>query len=59
MGKEARIEETDEYDLCLIRDLIKEFFTYFDLEISINEVIADKFVKIVPVSTRPYGRLYG
>jgi len=54
MGKEARIEETDEYDL-----LFKEFFTYFDLEISINEVIADKFVKIVPVSTRPYGRLYG
>ncbi|MEM1997227.1 MAG: hypothetical protein QW636_05530 [Candidatus Bathyarchaeia archaeon] len=59
MGKEARIEETDEYDLRLIRDLIKEFFTYFNLEISINEVIADKFVKIAPVSTRPYGRLYG
>lgn len=59
VGKEAKIAEVNECDLHLIRDLVREFFTYFNLGISINEVMADKFVKIVPVSARPYERLYG
>lgn len=59
MGREAKIMEVNEHDLCLISELVKEFSTYFNIEMSVNEIMADKFTKIVPASTRPYGRLYG
>ncbi|MCX8171704.1 MAG: hypothetical protein N3E47_07075, partial [Candidatus Bathyarchaeota archaeon] len=58
-GKEARVVETNEHDLRLISELVREFSTYFSLEMSINEIMSNEFVKVMPASSRPYGRLYG
>lgn len=56
LGKEVEVTNVDRSDVQLIRSLVKEFCGYFSFDF--DEVMSRKFTKIVPVSTRPYGRLY-
>ena len=56
LGKEARKMDVDSKDLAVIRGLVKEFCGYFDKDF--DGVMSGKFVKIVPYSHRPYGRVY-
>jgi glutamate synthase domain-containing protein 3 len=56
LGKGAGIVEFREEDRTLVSGLMKEFCTDFDLPY--EEVINSNFTKIVPLSTRPYGKLY-
>jgi len=56
LGKEVELTDVNENDLELIRSLVKEFCGHFNLDF--DEVMNRKFTKIVPVSHRPYGRLY-
>ncbi|MCS7120769.1 MAG: hypothetical protein RMJ07_05815 [Nitrososphaerota archaeon] len=59
VAKEARVVETDEHDLRLISELVRDFSTCFSLGMSIDEIMSNEFVKVVPASSRPYGKLYG
>lgn len=56
LGKEVEVRDIDENDVNLVRSLVKEFCDYFSFDF--DEIMNRKFTKIVPVSNRPYGRLY-
>lgn len=56
LGKEVAVFEPDEKDWKLIRNLVQEFSE--DLGLDAGEIFKEKFVKIVPVTHRPYGNLY-
>ena len=56
LGKEVEVMDIDGSDAELIRILVKEFCNYFGFDF--DEVMSRKFTKIMPVSYRPYGRLY-
>jgi glutamate synthase domain-containing protein 3 len=55
-GKEVKIMELEEGDTALLRPLIEEFCDYFKFDA--DTILAGEFRKLVPFSTRPYGRLY-
>jgi len=56
LGKEVKVFEIDEEDKKLLEDELKGFCEAFNL--TLEEVMSEPFTKIVPVSKRPYGRLY-
>ncbi|MEM2093444.1 MAG: hypothetical protein QXE16_04085 [Candidatus Bathyarchaeia archaeon] len=56
LGEGAKTSDTDENDLQVIRNLVEQFCNLFNFNFS--EIIKQEFTKIVPVSHRPYGRLY-
>jgi glutamate synthase domain-containing protein 3 len=55
-GKEVKIMELEEGDMALLRPIIEEFCDYFKFDA--NNVLGGEFRKLVPFSSRPYGRLY-
>jgi len=56
LGKEVQVMNTNEADLDQIRCLVKEYCGYFNADQEV--IMKGKFVKIVPYSNRPYGRVY-
>ncbi len=56
LGKEVKIFEIDEKEKNLLKEELKGFANRFGL--SVEEIMSKPFTKIVPVSARPYGRLY-
>lgn len=56
LGKEVKVDEVTQKDYELISKYIKEFCEYFS--IPEKEIFKEKFIKLFPYSTRPYGRLY-
>lgn len=56
LGKEVKAMEVNKTDLKTIDQLVKEYCGYFNADY--NKIMADKFIKIVPYSHRPYGRIY-
>lgn len=56
LGKEVKVMDVNKTDLKVIQGLVKEYCSYFGVEF--DEVMSGKFVKIVPYSHRPYGRIY-
>jgi len=56
VGKGAKIIEVDESDMSVIRGLTREFCNCFNL--NYDELICGNFSKIVPLSQRPYEKLY-
>jgi glutamate synthase domain-containing protein 3 len=56
IGKEVKVMDIGKRDLAVIEGLVKEFCSYFGADFA--EVMSGKFVKIVPYSHRPYGRVY-
>ncbi|MCX8176679.1 MAG: hypothetical protein N3F10_00035 [Candidatus Bathyarchaeota archaeon] len=55
-GKGAKREKINENDLPLIHKLAKQFCALFNFDF--GKVMEQEFIKIVPVSHRPYGKLY-
>ncbi len=55
-GKEVGIFTADEEDLATLRPVLQEYCEAFDIDI--DEVLSVPFTKLVPVSHRPYGKLY-
>jgi glutamate synthase domain-containing protein 3 len=58
IGKEAKIADINEDDLHLIGNLSKEFSEQFNPNMDLGKTMESKFTK-VPLSHRPYGKLYG
>ena len=56
LGKEVKVFEPTLEDLKLLKEELKGFSEAF--KIPLEEILSEPFTKIVPVSTRPYGRMY-
>jgi glutamate synthase domain-containing protein 3 len=56
LGKEVEVTDVDKSDVRFIRSLVKESCGYFSFDF--DEIMSRKFTKIVPISNRPYGKLY-
>jgi glutamate synthase domain-containing protein 3 len=56
LGKEVKVMDVDAKDLEQIGSLVKDYCSYFNADY--DKIMAGKFVKIVPYSHRPYGRIY-
>jgi glutamate synthase domain-containing protein 3 len=56
IGKECGIFTADADDIARLRPMLEEYCEHFDMDI--EEVLAEPFTKLVPVSHRPYGKLY-
>jgi glutamate synthase domain-containing protein 3 len=56
LGKEVRIEKPNEEDYKRIAGPLKEFCSYFS--VSLDEVMSEEFIKLIPFSHRPYGQIY-
>jgi glutamate synthase domain-containing protein 3 len=56
VGKEVGIGKPTEEDYKRIVGPLKEFCSYFS--ISLDEVMSGEFIKLVPLSHRPYGQIY-
>jgi glutamate synthase domain-containing protein 3 len=56
LGKGTKTMEVGKRDARLIESLVKEFCGYFGFEF--EKVMRTRFLKIVPVSRRPYEKLY-
>jgi glutamate synthase domain-containing protein 3 len=56
LGKEVGVREIDDRDQEILTSLLTEYANA--LELDINELMSQEFIKLVPVSHRPYGNLY-
>ncbi len=56
LGKEVSISSMDEMDKERLRLYLREYCENFAL--SLNEVIEQKFIKLLPTHLRPYGKIY-
>jgi len=56
LGKEVKQMEVEEKDKAVISGLVKEYCDYFSRDFA--DIMKGKFIKIVPYSHRPYGRIY-
>jgi glutamate synthase domain-containing protein 3 len=56
LGKEVKVVDVNKTDLKVIQGLVKDYCDYFKADF--NAVMSKKFMKIVPYSHRPYGRVY-
>jgi len=56
LGKEVSPLELDDDDKNIVEKHVKKFCHYFGY--STSEILSGKFTKLLPLSLRPYGRLY-
>lgn len=56
LGKEVSISSVDETDERQLRLYLKEFCDEFGL--SMDDVMRDRFMKLLPTHLRPYGKIY-
>lgn len=56
LGKEVSVSEPGEEDLAELRPLLEEYCR--DLQLDPAVILSEPFIKLVPVSHRPYGKLY-
>lgn len=56
LGKEVGIVEPDEGDRALLAGLVAEYVGYFGGDAA--SILDAPFLKLLPLSSRPYGRLY-
>ncbi|MFW6117070.1 MAG: hypothetical protein ACOC6G_00610 [Thermoproteota archaeon] len=56
LGKDVKNVELREQDKNLLKNLVEEFCNYFNLDA--ERILDHRFSKIIPVSHRPYGRIY-
>lgn len=56
LGKEVGSSPLEEKDRALLIGYLTEFCA--DFALNLDEVLAEEFLKLVPVSHRPYGKLY-
>ena len=56
IGKEVKIFETDENDHKVMLPHLRDFTRAFRLDL--DEIMSQPFLKMIPYSKRPYGRIY-
>lgn len=56
LGREVKIFKSEDNDIEKISSYVERFAGYFGLHY--NEIMKEDFYKIVPITNRPYGKLY-
>jgi glutamate synthase domain-containing protein 3 len=56
LGKEVAVFDADDNDYAKIMPFLEEYCEYFNYDV--QEILKQPFYKLLPVSKRPYGRLY-
>jgi glutamate synthase domain-containing protein 3 len=56
VGKECGIFPVDEADMKVLRPIVEEWCAAFGDDV--EDVLSKSFTKLVPISSRPYGKLY-
>lgn len=56
LGREVEVVDLEKDDRRLLRSLVDEFCSHFGF--NTNKILDHRFNKLIPVSYRPYGRLY-
>jgi glutamate synthase domain-containing protein 3 len=56
LGKEVSISSIDETDEERLKDCLTEYCR--DLGLSLDEIMGEKFIKLLPTHLRPYGKIY-
>ncbi len=56
MGEEVAVRELEGDDYNILKPLVEEFCSYYDMDAT--KIMDGKFNKLIPVSSRPYGNLY-
>lgn len=56
LGKEVAVFELNDEDDALLKELLTEYCT--DLDLDYKQVMSEKFIKLLPFSHRPYGKMY-
>jgi glutamate synthase domain-containing protein 3 len=56
LGKEVGVRRMTRKDRAILRDLVTQFAAHFGFDA--EEILTSRFVKLVPLYLRPYGRLY-
>jgi len=56
LGKEVGIVELTEEDHKIIEENVKKYANYFNKDV--DEILNNDFIKLIPISKRPYGKLY-
>lgn len=56
LGKEVGVRKLDDKDNDLLRNLLTDYAS--DLDRDFEQIISKEFIKLIPVSHRPYGNLY-
>jgi len=56
LGKEVGASEPDKKDREVLAGLVRQFAAYFDYDA--EDILSGRFLKLVPLYLRPYGRLY-
>lgn len=56
LGAEVGVKELNDDDHKLLNKLLKEYCADFGLEL--EDIMSKPFIKLIPVSHRPYGKLY-
>jgi glutamate synthase domain-containing protein 3 len=55
-AKDIEVVDLDEGDRRLLLSLVDEFCEYFAF--NLDEILSQNFCKVIPISNRPYGKLY-
>jgi glutamate synthase domain-containing protein 3 len=56
LGKEVGIVEMEEEDWKFVEEQVERYCSYFGRDV--ESVMDGKFIKLIPVSKRPYGKIY-
>ena len=56
LGKEVKVMELDEFDRRILEKYTNNYCDYF--EINKSKIPTESFIKLIPYSHRPYGKLY-
>jgi glutamate synthase domain-containing protein 3 len=56
LGKEVSILKLDENDKALLKKHLTDFSKYFNYDL--KKILEKEFIKLLPLSHRPYGKLY-
>ena len=56
LGREVGQVPLEDSDRALLTELVGEFTAHFGYDA--EEILSQPFTKLIPLSSRPYGRLY-
>lgn len=56
LGKEVGVRQLDEQDKAIVKQYVNEYCSHFDGDP--DSILQGPFIKLLPVSKRPYGKIY-
>ncbi len=57
-GKEVGVVDIEKNDWKFLEDVVRDYCNYFGMEGREDEILGKSFLKLIPVTKRPYGKVY-